>query len=97
MNVLLISILGMVSYFLLMLILCILAICLGKWRWLIIGASFQLMSLIGNQYAYEVGGIGAPMTAEWVVFFIILIITALMIPPRKKHLADRQERKEHDA
>ena len=73
-----------IGYFLIMIIFMIVAIVTAKgkgaWIWYAIGAILQLLSLSGNQKVAAVNG--TDTTMHWVVYFALLIITAVIVVKR---------------
>lgn len=74
------------GYFWFMLLFMIVAVMVAKTKgaWVVyaIGAVIQLMSLYGNQKTADLFGID--MTTPWVIYFLILLVTALVIVRRLK-------------
>lgn len=72
------------GYFLVMIIFMVIAIIAGKskaaWIWYGIGGALQLMSLSGRQKAASF--YGTDITLYWVVYFALLILTAVLIVKR---------------
>ena len=72
------------GYFLIMIIFMVIAIVTAKgkgaWIWYAIGAILQLLSLSGNQKVATMNG--TDTTMHWVVYFALLIITAILIVKR---------------
>ena len=52
----------------------------GAWIWYAVGAIFQLVPLLGNQKAAAMNG--TDTTMHWIVYFALLIITAILIVKR---------------
>lgn len=73
-----------IGYFSIMIIFMIIAIVTAKgkgaWIWYAIGAILQLLSLSGNQKVAAMNG--TDTTVHWVVYFALLIITAILIVRR---------------
>ena len=73
-----------ISYFLIMIIFMIIAIVTAKgksgWIWYAIGAILQLLSLSGNQKVATMNG--TDTTMHWIIYFALLIITAILIVKR---------------
>ena len=65
-----------IGYFLIMIIFMIIAIVTAKgkgaWIWYAVGAIFQVVPMLGNQKA----------AMYWIVYFALLIITAILIVKR---------------
>ena len=87
-SMLLLDILGMMAYFLRLLIFCILAIILAKkgkpWAILSVGVAIELLAFYGAEYAHRVGGLKGSRPSEWIVFIIIVAVTALIIKWRRR-------------
>ncbi|MBQ7125231.1 MAG: hypothetical protein IJO00_02595 [Clostridia bacterium] len=73
-----------IGYFLIMIIFMVIAIVTAKgkgaWIWYAIGAILQLLSLSGNQKVAAVNG--TDTTMHWIVYFALLIITAVIVVKR---------------
>ena len=73
-----------IGYFLIMIIFMIIAIVTAKskgaWIWYAIGVVLQLLSLSGNQKTAVMNG--TDTTMHWVIYFALLIITAILIVKR---------------
>ena len=73
-----------IGYFSIMIIFMIIAILTAKgkraWIWYAIGAILQLLSLLGHQKAAAMNG--TDTTMHWIVYFALLIITAILIVKR---------------
>ncbi len=69
------------GYFLIMIVFSTIAIILSKskkaWIWYSIGALFQLLALYGNQLTADV--YNKDTTIQWTIYFLLLIITAIII------------------
>ena len=69
------------GYFWFMLLFMIVAIIVartkGAWAFYAIGAVIQLMSLYGKQKTADL--LGIDMTTPWIIYFLILLVTALVI------------------
>ena len=78
------NLMSCIGYFLIMIVFMIIAIITAKgrgaWIWYAIGAILQLLSLSGNQKAAVMNG--ADATIHWIVYFALLIITAILIVKR---------------
>lgn len=78
------NLMSCIGYFLIMIIFMIIAIVTAKgkgaWIWYVIGAILQLFSLLGNQKMAAING--TDTTMHWVVYFALLIITAIIIVKR---------------
>ncbi len=72
------------GYFLVMIAFMIVAIVSAKskaaWIWYVIGAVLQLLSLSGNQKIANING--TDTTLYWIVYFGLLIITAVLVVKR---------------
>lgn len=72
------------GYFLIMIIFMVIAIMSAKskaaWVWYVIGAVVQLLSLAGNQKVANVNGTNT--TLHWIVYFGLLIISAILVVKR---------------
>lgn len=78
-----------ISYFLVMIVFMIIAIIIAKhksaaWCCYGIGAGLQLLSLIGNQKTANF--YGTSMTTYWVIYFVLLAISAMIIVDRYEKL-----------
>lgn len=75
------------GYFLVMLIFMIIAIVRARvgrpWIWYAIGVGLQLISMIGHTMNYNRFGMGSAMTGTWIVFFVIAIVSLIIILARK--------------
>lgn len=73
-----------IGYFLIMIVFMIVAIVTAKgksaWIWYAIGAILQLLSLFGNQKAAAANG--TDVTMYWIIYFVLLVITAILIVTR---------------
>ena len=80
---LLYSISNYIGYFLILLIFLIAAIIIGKKLagWIVygIGAFIQLLSLYGNYQSYSAMGFGSAMSSYWLIYIILLILSAIII------------------
>ena len=78
------DLMSFIGYFLIMIIFMIIAIVTAKfkgaWIWYAIGAILQLLSLSGNQKVAAMNG--TDTTMHWIVYFALLIITAILIVKR---------------
>ncbi len=78
------NLLNYVGYFLIMIILMVIAIITAKnktaWIWYGIGAVLQLLSLFGNQRVASM--YGTNITWYWIIYFILLIFTAAIVAYR---------------
>ena len=74
------------GYFLVMIIFMVVAIVIASakskaaWGCYVIGAVIQLLSLVGNQKIANVSGTNT--TLHWVVYFGLLIISAILVVKR---------------
>ena len=75
------------GYFLIMIIFMVIAIVRAKdgkpWIWYGIGVGLQLVSMIGLTRRYSVYGMGGVTSGTWIVFFVIAIVSAIIISIRK--------------
>lgn len=73
-----------IMYFSIMIIFMVIAVATarnkGAWIWYAIGAILQLLSLSGNQKVAVMHG--TDTTMDWLVYFTLLIITAILIVKR---------------
>lgn len=85
-----------IGYFLIMLIFMIIAIVTAKgksaWVWYAIGAILQLLSLSGNQKVATMNG--TDTTIHWIVYFALLIVTAILIVKRYNKASASSDTKE---
>ena len=74
-----------ITYFLIMIIFMVIAIITAKgktaWVWYVIGAIFQLLSLLGNQKMAVIRG--NDMVLYWIFYVVLLVITAIFIDKRR--------------
>ncbi len=85
-----------IGYFLIMIIFMIIAIVTAKgkgaWIWYAIGAILQLLSLAGNQKVAAMNG--TDITMHWIIYFALLIITAILIVKRYNKVSASSNTKE---
>ena len=85
------------GYFLFMIIFMLVAISKAKskraWIWYAIGAFVQLIPMYGNQVEANMNGVDE--TLDWIVYFGLLIITAIVVNARyKKTIASNNEKQD---
>lgn len=83
----------LLGFFMIMILFSIVAIVRGKnegaWVWYIIGATIQLISLLGIQKTAHIYGTNT--TGYWIVFFFLLITTAIIVRVRYSIALEEQE------
>lgn len=77
------------GYFMIMIIFMVIAILMARttkhcWGIYAIGAGLQLLSMIGNQKTANF--YGTSMAAYWAMYFVLLIIFAVVIAFRRKNV-----------
>ena len=75
------------GFFLFQIVFSLIAIAVAKngkpWLWYGIGAGVQLFALIAQQRYASYWGMGSAMTTHWIIYFLLLIVAALIIFSRK--------------
>lgn len=80
------DLIGLIAYFAIMICFMIIAISTaksnGSWIAYAIGAIFQFPSLLGNQKHAAISGVN--ITVYWIIYFALLIVTAILMDKRRK-------------